>query len=114
MKDWIPAGWHGVTSRLVAPDAPALVHLLRIAFGATGTFYEDRPSELTIGDSIMMVTENLPAGGKRAGRGPAALAVQWLGDPKRDRRDGDKIEGQTSNEAGGAATQSKEGFHLAI
>jgi PhnB protein len=56
VKDWIPEGWHSVTPRLVAPDAPALVKFLRTAFGATGTLNLDRPTELRIGDSIVMVS----------------------------------------------------------
>jgi uncharacterized glyoxalase superfamily protein PhnB len=56
MKDWIPEGWRSVTPRLVARDPAALVAFLQRAFGATGTFHEERPSEMTIGDSIVMVS----------------------------------------------------------
>jgi PhnB protein len=57
MKEWIPNGWHSVTPRLVARDAAALVEFLRRAFDATGAFNEDRPSEMTIGDSVVMVSD---------------------------------------------------------
>lgn len=51
-----PAGWHSVTPRLVVQDASGLVRFLKEAFGATGEFREDRPSVITIGDSIVMVS----------------------------------------------------------
>ncbi|HEY5243118.1 MAG TPA: VOC family protein [Polyangiaceae bacterium] len=57
---WIPEGWRSVTSRLVAPDAAALVDFLRRAFGATGAFHTERPTELKIGDSIVMVSGSGP------------------------------------------------------
>ncbi len=64
MKDWIPDGWHSITPRLVASDPAALVEFLRSAFGATGEFHQDRPSEMRIGDSLVMVS------GALAGREP--------------------------------------------
>ena len=53
---WIPDGWHSVTPRLVAQDAAGLVAFLKRAFGAAGEFREDRPAEMKIGDSIVMVS----------------------------------------------------------
>lgn len=50
-----PEGWHSVTPRLVARDAEALVTLLKRAFGASGEYRPDGPSEIRIGDSIVMV-----------------------------------------------------------
>jgi uncharacterized glyoxalase superfamily protein PhnB len=52
----IPEGWHSVTPRLVVHDAVNLVEFLRQAFGATGDFRADIPSEIRIGDSIVMVS----------------------------------------------------------
>src|SRR5579859_1911827 len=56
MTDWKPEGWHSVAPRLVAQDESKLVDFLRSAFGATGDFHSERPSELRIGDSIVMVS----------------------------------------------------------
>jgi PhnB protein len=52
----IPEGWHSVTPRLVVHDPAKLVRFLRHAFGATGGFRTDIPSEIRIGDSIVMVS----------------------------------------------------------
>ena len=64
MSDWKPEGWHSVTPRLFTHDEAKLVDFLRRAFGATGDFHAERPSELRIGDSIVMVS------GTFEGRGP--------------------------------------------
>ena len=53
----VPEGWHTVTPRLFVHDAAKLVDFLKHAFGATGTFRIDGPSEIRIGDSIVMVGE---------------------------------------------------------
>jgi PhnB protein len=53
----VPEGWHTVTPRLFVPEAAKLVDFLKHAFGASGTFREDGPSEIRIGDSIVMVSE---------------------------------------------------------
>jgi PhnB protein len=51
----LPPGWHTVTPRLFVDDAADLVTFLKRVFGATGRFRDDRPSEITIGDSIVMI-----------------------------------------------------------
>jgi PhnB protein len=53
----VPEGWHTVTPRLFAADAARLVDFLKHAFGASGSFRPDGPSEIHIGDSIVMVSE---------------------------------------------------------
>ena len=53
----VPEGWHTVTPRLFVHGAPKLIDFLKHAFGATGTFRADGPSEIRIGDSIVMVGE---------------------------------------------------------
>jgi PhnB protein len=53
----VPEGWHTVTPRLFVSDAAKLVDFLKHAFGASGTFRSDGPSEIRIGDSIVMVSE---------------------------------------------------------
>lgn len=55
MTGWKPPGWHSLTPRLVARDPAALVEFLRQAFGAEGDYRSDRPSQLRIGDSIVMI-----------------------------------------------------------
>lgn len=58
-----PAGRHTITPRIFADGAAELVDFLRDVFGATGEFHVDRPTEMRIGDSLLMVsgTEFRPA-----------------------------------------------------
>jgi uncharacterized glyoxalase superfamily protein PhnB len=51
-----PSGFHTVTPRMVVSDAAAAVEFLRTVFGAVGDFHADRPAEMRIGDSLVMVT----------------------------------------------------------
>jgi PhnB protein len=53
----VPDGWHTVTPRLVVRDAQRLIVFLKRVFGATGAYQRDRPSELTLGDSVIMITD---------------------------------------------------------
>jgi PhnB protein len=53
----IPEGWHTVTPRLFVPNAAKLVDFLKHAFSASGIFRDDGPSEIHLGDSIVMVSE---------------------------------------------------------
>ena len=46
-----------MTPRLITDDVPALVEFLRIVFGATGECRSNAPSEMRIGDSIVMVSD---------------------------------------------------------
>jgi len=52
----IPDGWHSITPRLVVHNPARLVEFLKAAFGATGDYESSRPSQLKIGDSIVMVS----------------------------------------------------------
>ena len=63
-------GFHSVTPRIVVTDAAAQVAFLRSVFDATGEHHDDRPAEIRIGDSLVMVT---PAGARE--RFPAFLYV---------------------------------------
>lgn len=56
MGKFIPAGWHSVTPRLVAHDVAGLVEFFKQAFDATGDVHPDRPCEVRIGDSLVMVS----------------------------------------------------------
>jgi PhnB protein len=51
-----PGGYHSVTPRMVVTDAVAQVEFLRAVFGASGEVPADRPAEVRIGDSLVMVT----------------------------------------------------------
>ena len=50
------AGYHSVTPRIVVTDVEAQVEFLRAVFDATGAIAEGRPVEVTIGDSVVMIT----------------------------------------------------------
>ncbi|MGH9419546.1 MAG: VOC family protein [Thermoanaerobaculia bacterium] len=52
-----PEGWHTVTPRIVVDDARGLVEFLVHVFEATGEYRSDRPSEIRIGDSMIMITD---------------------------------------------------------
>jgi len=52
----VPAGWHSVTPRVVVEDAAALVEFLERVFDATGECRTDAPSQIRIGDSLLLVS----------------------------------------------------------
>jgi PhnB protein len=52
-----PEGWHTVTPRIVVHEANQLVEFLKQVFGATGEYRQDRPSEVRIGDSVVMISD---------------------------------------------------------
>jgi uncharacterized glyoxalase superfamily protein PhnB len=56
MATAVPQGWHTITPRLVVADPAMLVEFLKRAFDATGDFRVDRPSQIGIGDSLVMVS----------------------------------------------------------
>ena len=56
MPTYVPEGFHSITPRLVARDPAGLVRFLKKAFDARGEFAGDAPSQLRIGDSIVMVS----------------------------------------------------------
>lgn len=51
----IPAGWPAVIPRISVADPLACVNFLWEVFGAQGDFETGRPSEMRIGDSLIMV-----------------------------------------------------------
>jgi len=57
----IPPGYHNVTPRVVVSDATATIEFLRSTFNAKGDAIRGRPAEISIGDSIVLVSE---AGGR--------------------------------------------------
>ena len=50
------AGSHSVTPRMVVTDVEAAVEFLRAVFDATGEVHANRPAEIRIGDSVVMVS----------------------------------------------------------
>ena len=52
-----PAGWPVVTPRIVVRDTAGLVRFLHDVFGATGEHQTRRPSEIWIGDCVIMIGE---------------------------------------------------------
>ena len=51
----VPPGWPPVVPRLAVDQPELLVHFLENVFGAVGEYSEHRPSELRIGESLIMV-----------------------------------------------------------
>lgn len=49
-------GFHSVTPRMVVSDVKAEVEFPRAVFDAQGEVYVDRPAEIRIGDSLIMVS----------------------------------------------------------
>ena len=60
MKHAPRQGFHSVTPRIVVADATAQVAFLRAVFDATGEHRPDRPAEIRIGDSLVMMTDSGP------------------------------------------------------
>jgi PhnB protein len=56
MKVDRPPGFHTVTPRMVVSDAAGAVEFLRAAFDGVGDVHAERPTEVRIGDSVVMVT----------------------------------------------------------
>ncbi len=52
-----PEGWRTVTPRLICSDVDGMVEFLKSVFGATGERRADAPTEMKIGDSIVMVSD---------------------------------------------------------
>jgi len=52
-----PQGWHTVTPRIVVHDAKRLVEFLKHVFGATGEYRPAAPSDVRIGDSLVMISD---------------------------------------------------------
>src|SRR5262245_5426353 len=57
MKDFKPADRQSVVPRLFTRDIEGLVAFLKAAFGAKGRLQAERPTELTIGDCVIMVAD---------------------------------------------------------
>ena len=50
-------GWHTLTPRIFVRDPAGLITFLRRVFDAKGELHPERPAEIKIGDSIVMVSD---------------------------------------------------------
>jgi PhnB protein len=56
-KQVAPASeFHSVTPRMIVSDVTAQVEFLRAVFDATGDIHADRPAEIRIGNSIVLIS----------------------------------------------------------
>jgi PhnB protein len=56
----VPPGRHTLTPRIVVQDAGGLIRFLWRTFNVTGDVHSDRPSEIEIGDSVIMISDAGP------------------------------------------------------
>ena len=66
MTRHVPPGWPCVIPRIAVSDPKGLVAFVRDVFAATGDHHAERPSELRIGDSLVMVGPALERGTQTA------------------------------------------------
>jgi PhnB protein len=52
-----PPGWPDVVPRIFTSDVAGLVRLMRQALGAQGEAHAERPAEMRLGQSIVMVSD---------------------------------------------------------
>jgi PhnB protein len=57
MSGFKPEGWSTITPRVFTSDVGGLVAFLKAAFDAEGEVHEGRPTEVKIGDSLLMVSD---------------------------------------------------------
>jgi uncharacterized glyoxalase superfamily protein PhnB len=55
-RHYVPDGWQTVTPRIVVEAPEDLVDFLRTVFDATGDYHAERPTELRIGESMLMIS----------------------------------------------------------
>jgi uncharacterized glyoxalase superfamily protein PhnB len=71
MNKFKPDGWRTVTPRVFTDDVAGLVRFLKTVFGAGGELQSGALTEMTIGDSVVMISDG---GGAREAM-PAFLYV---------------------------------------
>ncbi|MFM0557380.1 VOC family protein [Paraburkholderia sediminicola] len=71
MLKFQPNGWHTITPRIVVRDPKSLIDFLKTVFDAQGEFRTNLPTEIRIGDSVVMISD----GGGLRGSMPAFLYV---------------------------------------
>jgi PhnB protein len=58
IMEYKPKGWHTITPRIVVKESKLFVNFLKKVFEAVGDYHKERPSEIFIGDSLMMISES--------------------------------------------------------
>ena len=53
---YVPDGWPTLVPRIVVEEPEKLVDFIKHVFGATGDYQPDRPTDLRIGESILMIS----------------------------------------------------------
>lgn len=66
---------HTITPRIIANDAKRLVDFIKRVFNATGEYLGERPSEIAIGDSMILISDS----GERAPM--TAFLYVYVDDP---------------------------------
>ena len=56
MNPFRPEGWPTVTPRIIVANPEELVGFLKVVFGGQGEFHANRPAEIRIGDSLLMIS----------------------------------------------------------
>jgi uncharacterized glyoxalase superfamily protein PhnB len=51
-----PEGWHTVTPRIITSQPEEMVRFVIDVFGGQGEYHVNRPSEIGIGDSLIMIS----------------------------------------------------------
>src|SRR5215475_12334412 len=68
--NFAPEGWQTITPRIVVSDAKEFIEFLKLVFDATGDYHPERPAIMTIGDSMIMISD--------AGIRPAMTAFLYV------------------------------------
>jgi PhnB protein len=56
-RNYAPEGWPVVIPRIVCDQAEQLAKFIKHVFGATGDYQSERPTVLSIGDSMIMISD---------------------------------------------------------
>ena len=57
MNPFQPDGWHTVTPRIVTSEPEEMVRFVKKVFQGQGEFQVNRPAEIRIGDSLIMISD---------------------------------------------------------
>lgn len=57
MKHFQPDGRHTVTPRIITEKPEEMVHFVKEVFGGQGEFHVNRPADIRIGDSLIMISD---------------------------------------------------------
>ena len=57
MNSFQPDGWPTVTPRIITSQPEEMIRFVKEVFGAQGEFHVNRPAEIRIGDSMIMISD---------------------------------------------------------